>query len=118
MSSSIPPSSSSSHQLPLSESASRESINGFYKEIIAELPIGGNDSINRIKAVYNIVKRKIPDYKYVDLDTLFEMKSKGMAYTPPYQTLREKIYDFCQEAIKNSRASDEMKNDSPGDQPE
>jgi hypothetical protein len=102
--SSIPSSSSSSSQESSSPiSSSKESIYRFFKVITIELPIGGNDSFNRIKSVYEIVKKKNPDYKYEDLDTLIELKSNGKAFTNAYAGLAEKIYDSCQEALKDKK---------------
>jgi hypothetical protein len=96
------PISSSSSPLDSSSSNSSKqtSINEFYKVITIELPIGGNDSINRIRSIYEDMKKEIPDYKYEDLELLLELKNNGKAFTTAYRKLKEKIYDSCKEALK------------------
>ncbi len=84
--------------------SSQESIKQFLNVIYIELPIGGNNSINRIKAIYADMKKDIPDYKYEDLETLFELRENGKSFTNQHQELREKIYSFCQEALKKDKS--------------
>ena len=95
-----------SHSLseaPMDQVTPSSSVHSFYEQVVRQLPIAGKDSFDRMKQIYEKRKVRVPDFKYEDLETLFQLKAKGKANTDQYQALREKIYDFCINALKNDK---------------
>jgi len=80
-------------------SSSQNYINDFTQILAYELPIGGDDSFDRIKACYANLQNLVPDYNDKELEQLFKLK-ESQSHTGEYQELRSKIHSKSLETLK------------------
>ena len=71
----------------------------FNELLVNEIPIGGIDSLNLIRACYQKMQKLVADYVNPDLERLFELANQGKLNTPECIAIRKKVYLLAQSVL-------------------